>query len=231
MMNDSTPESNQTCKMCGTCCRKGGPALHKIDQDLVVNGVIPLHDLFTIRPGELVLNQIKKTNEPTSDDIIKIKGSGENSWRCRYFNSAFNTCRIYANRPLECRVLKCWDTHAIESIYQHDRLCRKDLLGQVAGLMELIEFHQHHCDHTRLNKWTDNLSSKDPKIQKEARKAILESIHWDLRIREASQKNANADAAHLDFIIGRPLHNILKILGWKIHQENNAAFGLHSIAP
>ena len=36
-------EQNQKeCQQCGTCCTSGGPALHKEDKHLVVDGDLPL---------------------------------------------------------------------------------------------------------------------------------------------------------------------------------------------
>jgi Fe-S-cluster containining protein len=224
-----TPQISDSCRRCGTCCRKGGPALHKIDRDLVVKGIIPLKDLFTIRAGEFVSNQIKKTDEPSPEDIIKIKGSRHDSWCCCYFSPAQNSCRIYTNRPSECRILKCWDTREIEAAYQVDRLSRENLLGSVAGLIELIEFHQAHCDHRHLNNWIEDLSHKNEEIQKKAEKRILESIHWDQHLRALTPQKTNTDHRQLDFLFGRPLHYILKIHGWRIHQKGNNEYCLRAI--
>lgn len=223
------PHITQTCQRCGTCCRKGGPALHKIDQNLVLKGDIPLKDLFTIRPGEFVSDQIKKIDEPAHEDIIKIKGSQHNAWSCCYFSPSRNSCRIYDNRPLECRILKCWDTREIEETYRIERLSRKDLLGPVAGLVELIEFHQARCDHRRLNNWIEDLSHEKSEIRKKAEKGILESIHWDQRLRELAPQKANTDPRQHDFLFGRPLHYILKIRGWRVHQKGNNEFCLRPI--
>lgn len=230
MDDDIKSRFNQTCQQCGTCCRKGGPALHKIDRNLVLEGFIPLKYLFTIRPGEIVSNQIKKIDEPAPEDIVKIKGSSNNSWSCSYFSISENKCRIYANRPLECRILECWNTQAIESAYHKDRLNRKDLLNSVAGLVELIDFHQAHCDHLRLNDWIPNLTHIDEKIRQEAQKGILESLHWDLRIRELALQKTNVDPLQLDFLFGRPLHFILKIRGWAIQRQGEDKFCLRKIS-
>ena len=52
------------CKRCGTCCREGGPALHRVDHDLVASGKIPLKDLYTIRKEELARDNVKGTLQP-----------------------------------------------------------------------------------------------------------------------------------------------------------------------
>lgn len=229
MIDATDNEYSQTCQRCGTCCRQGGPALHGVDKNLVMQGIIPLKDLFTIRPGEFVSNQIKKVDEPTPEEIIKIKGLEQHSWSCRYFNASQNSCRIYSTRPLECRILKCWDTQAIESAYLKERLSRRDLLSSVPGLMELIEFHQDRCNQMHLNSWIKNLSHKSPAVQNEAQKELLECIHWDLRLRELAPQKTHIDPEQLDFIFGRPINNVLKMRGWKIHQDRKDKFCLRAI--
>jgi len=231
MTISSSPTSIATCRRCGTCCRKGGPALHKEDRKLITSGIIPIKDLFTIRSGEWVSNQIKGMNEPTPTEIIKIKGIDRKDWRCRYFNINQKSCRIYADRPVECRMLKCWEPEAIAAFYEQDRLGRKDLLGRVAGLSELIDFHQAHCDHAQLNQWVKYLSAGDSKSNKKAQTAIVESIHWDLRIRTLAHEKANTDSDQFDFIFGRPLHDTLKILGWKIRKTKTGDVILDAVTP
>jgi hypothetical protein len=38
--------TDTACRRCGTCCRKGGPALHREDRHLVVDGLIPADVYF-----------------------------------------------------------------------------------------------------------------------------------------------------------------------------------------
>ncbi len=231
MLNTSDPNLSPTCKRCGTCCRKGGPALHLIDQDLILTGIIPLKNLFTIREGELVFNQVKKRLEPASEEIIKITGNNTDTWCCCFFDTIRKTCRIYSHRPLECRELKCWAPQTIEAIYDQDRLSRKDLLGSIPGMMELIEFHQSRCNHYLINRWIRDLAAQPSAIGNQAQTAILESIHWDQRIRQTAQEKANTKSDQLDFIFGRPIHKILLRMGWKIKQEDNGRIHLRSTSP
>ncbi len=58
--------------------------------------------------------------------------------------------RIYNDRPLECRALKCWDTRELEQIYAAKRLTRRDLISNVKGLWDLIEDHQVRCDYIKI---------------------------------------------------------------------------------
>ena len=122
-----------TCQRCGTCCEKGGPALHQEDRHLVDGGRVPASALFTIRRGELARNTVKGTLSPVTQEIIKIKGK-PGRWTCLFFDDSTKGCGIYADRPLECRALNCRDTRQIERVYEGTRLTRKDLLSGIEGL-------------------------------------------------------------------------------------------------
>jgi Fe-S-cluster containining protein len=102
--NRPSPNKPQTgCRRCGACCIKGGPALHRKDRPLVTQGVIGLRFLYTLREGELAMDNVAGGLCPVSDDIIKIKGQGH-GWTCVFFDAAVKGCQIYASRPAECRV-------------------------------------------------------------------------------------------------------------------------------
>lgn len=211
MTNSIETHSAPICVRCGTCCSKGGPALHRVDLDLVMTGAIELTDLFTIRTGETVINQIKGVQESAAEEIIKIKGAALHNWCCRYYDTHRHVCRIYAKRPLECRILKCWDTSGIEAVYQRERLNRRDLLETVPGLMELINFHAAQCDPVQIRSWIGDLAVQDGAIKQHAQKAIAESLHWDYRIRQQALEKANAVPEQMEFLFGRPLEKIIKI--------------------
>ena len=140
-----------SCSRCGTCCRKGGPALHREDRHLVEQGLIHTRHLYTIRRGEWVHDPITGVLAQAAGDIIKIKG-GSGTWACRFLDDGSHTCRIYADRPLECRTLTCWNTAGIERVYAIDRLTREDLISGIAGLWELVSEHQERCEVERLRR-------------------------------------------------------------------------------
>ena len=73
------------CYRCGICCQKGGPALHGQDLALVRGGQLPLGDLITIRCGELAYNPLSCTIEPVSEELVKIRGTGQ-EWCCCYYD-------------------------------------------------------------------------------------------------------------------------------------------------
>jgi Fe-S-cluster containining protein len=142
------------CQRCGTCCKKGGPGLHKEDLVLVESGRIPGRALFTIRTGELVRDNVKGILSPLEEEMIKIKGTS-GRWTCIFYDESSKGCGIYEDRPLECRALNCRDTSEIEKVYSRSRLTRKDLLSKVAGLWDLIEEHEERCSYAKIKLLVD----------------------------------------------------------------------------
>jgi Fe-S-cluster containining protein len=203
-----TSKAQTSCKMCGTCCRKGGPAFHLEDKLLIADGVIPARDLFTIRKGEMARDDIEGRLAPLSTDLIKIKGK-KDSWECCYLDKN-NQCSLYDHRPLECRVLACWDTRKIERIYSKDRLTRKDLLGGVEGLWELIEGHQAKCDYDEIQRLATLLKTRSNTT---ARKKLNEIIAYDRHIRSLVFSQKKMDKELSDFLFGVPLIITLRRLG------------------
>ena len=79
------------CKLCWTCCKKGGPALHSQDLPLIEKGLLSVEDLITIRKGELVHNPGKNSIEPVKTEFLKIKGT-KGSWACTFYDKSGNGC-------------------------------------------------------------------------------------------------------------------------------------------
>jgi Fe-S-cluster containining protein len=191
------------CQRCGTCCRKGGPTLHLEDQALVESGVVPLKQLFTIRQGEPAFDNVTGVIAPAVTDIIKIKGISESSSICRYYNSATKGCGIYAQRPAECRALKCWNTNEIERLYNCRRLTRRHLLSEVNGLWDLVQDHQERCDYSHVAELAAQLKQVQPSAK--FHETLLALIRYDESIRQVIRERANLDPGMLPFLFGREL--------------------------
>jgi Fe-S-cluster containining protein len=216
--NDTCPNHDTAtteCRRCGTCCKKGGPCFHLEDKGLIEKGLILSKYLYTIRKGELSFDNIKGSISPATTDIIKIKGRN-GSWTCVFFDEKNTQCTIYDTRPLECRVLKCWDTRDIEKIYAKDRLTRKDLISGIEGLWDLVEAHQKQCGYDMLTLFVDalNTDKKD-----DALKGILDIIEHDIKIRELVVGKAGLESDLTDFLFGRPITETIKMYGLKIEKD------------
>ncbi len=192
------------CQRCGTCCKKGGPALHIEDKQIIDRGGIPLASLYTLRKGELARDNVTESLICLAAEIIKIK-SLPDAAVCMYFNDADMSCSIYDNRPVECRTLECWNTAKIVAIYSENRLTRASVLEQVDWLKDLVQTHESECDLDRIQDLVNDRESGDA----DAASALMEMINYDFHLRNIVTEKGNIAPDMLDFLFGRPLNEII----------------------
>jgi Fe-S-cluster containining protein len=210
-------ETISQCKQCGTCCRKGGPILHLEDKTLLRAGHIPVQHLITIRRGELAYSPVTGDLRPTDRELIKTAGRG-NDWSCCFFDDPTGHCSIYEYRPLECRLLQCWDTAPLEAVINRDTLARTDIIPADDPILPLIAYHDQECSCVRLFDLAATLN------QETARKAtvagLTELVRQDLHIRSRAVTAFELPVAMELFYFGRPLFFLLRPFGLTIHEEN-----------
>lgn len=203
------------CIKCCTCCSKGGPALHKEDKTLLDEGKLHGRFLYTIRQGEPVEDNVKGDIIFAPTDIIKIK-SRDGSEACLFGNYQKKECSIYESRPQECKILQCWDTKALEDFYEKDRLTRKDVLGHIEGLWDLIEEHQDKCSYEHISEILQKTPSP---ISGKAKEELLSIVAYDLEIRELVINQTDTDPNLIDFLFGRPLKQTLRRFGLEFGEK------------
>ena len=199
----------RSCIRCGTCCGKGGPAFHIEDKHLIQSGIIPLRDLFTIRKGEPIYDNVKGCIFLAPSDIIKIKNRPPSS-ACTYFDKKRCGCRIYKNRPIECRMLECWNTQELEKRYATDRLTRKDLLLETEDLWRLVSDHEKRCDYEKINRILGPIGEKPLTA---VPPSVREMVRYDIHLRNLLAERGGFDPALMDFLFGTPLEETLKRYG------------------
>lgn len=191
------PDTKQ-CRQCGTCCRKGGPALSREDLDLVRQGYIRHDQLVTIRQGEMGYNPGTGRLEPVPVELLKIRGQGS-GWTCLFFAEKGNGCTIYAHRPATCRILQCWQPEALLATIYHNTLRRADLINPDDPILAEIERHERACPG---RVFTDLLAQGGGT---EDLSRISELVRADLAIRgEVAQKTGISLELEF-FLFGRPL--------------------------
>ncbi len=199
-----------SCIRCGTCCEKGGPAFHLEDRSLIDTGIIHTRELYTIRQGELVHDNVRNLVMPNASEMIKIKGVGE-SWQCTFYQEKVKGCGIYKQRPLECRVLKCWDPSELSAIYDKNRLTRRDLLADIVGLWDLVETHERECSYVKLKRSLDDLGGS---FNHTAVKAVVTMVRYDQEIRRMVASQGGVEPAMTDFLFGHPMEKTMERFGY-----------------
>lgn len=165
----------------------------------------------------MTYDNVKNRMTPAGTDIIKIKGR-DSDLTCVFFAESGNGCTIYDKRPLECRVLKCWDTREIEKIYAKNRLTRRDLVSNVAGLWELIDDHQTRCSYEKIHRL---LKMLDGDKTKTALKDFHEIFQYDTQIRELAVQKGGLDPEIVDFLFGRPIIKTIIMYGFKMEKKGD----------
>lgn len=196
------------CKRCGTCCSKGGPALHKEDMPLLEKGILPFKRLITIRQGELVHKPHESEPVAAKCELVKISGTGKD-WQCFYFSREDNGCMMYAERPLACRKLQCWDTVAVEELVEKDTLSRFDIVSADAPVSAFMHEMEAHCPCPDMEKVRQAIAGRET-LDKDALEKL---VNDDIAIRSTAISKLNITLAEELFYFGRPVFQLLQQLG------------------
>jgi Fe-S-cluster containining protein len=215
--------SRPYCLRCGECCSRVSPSLHHEDLELFKEGILRYGDVYTLRKGEPVLDNIKGSLDNLSEELIKIKEVPE-SRQCFFFDEAEKSCRIYDRRPLQCRTQECWNPQALEQLWRRNKLTRRDFLkNDDAGLMDLLEIHDERCSTEKLDSavkhyWeTGETAALDP---------VVDMLSQDMIIRNFFIEKMGRNEEELDFLLGRPLAKIVESYNLIVEKDENGAYHL-----
>ena len=206
--NDMKMQQQTECKRCGTCCQKGGPALHGQDLALVRDGRLPMENLITIRRGELAHNPLSGSFEPVPVELVKIRGTGQ-EWCCCYYEPSSKGCSIYRSRPLACGVLKCWQPSEILALAGQDLLSRLDIMGEQHPLRPAVLEHERLCPCPDMGEVQKKLAAQDGSILP----SLELLVNSDLAFRDRLVKEFNLPLDDELFLFGRPLFQLLQAFG------------------
>ena len=209
------PEVQNECIRCGTCCLKGGPALHHEDRELILQDTIQLEHLVTIRRGEPVVSPLGDKLEYLQAEIIKLKGQA-NDWACLFFDRQNSSCLMYQHRPIECSLLKCWDTGPLERIINKKLLCRTDIVADDSPVLLHITTHEEECSLAGLESLISSLSVKS--LQNEVMAELTDMVRKDMAIRARALAEPDFPEKIELYIFGRPLFKILQNFGIMVQE-------------
>ncbi len=202
---------DKNCTQCGTCCRKGGPAIHDKDVDLLKDNVIRIADLMTFRPGEFVRDESQQKVVPLEVDVVKLApaiNSEEHDWTCRFLiqKEKSAACALHGKHPAECRALYCKSPEFLLALPADGRQTRKQIIEitkSPAWWLELIATHEEKCDLAKIAEYI-------VKIEEEGSKeAIIEMIAFDNSFRELVLEKTDITEDLLPFLFGRPLLGLM----------------------
>ena len=92
-----------------------------------------------------------------------------------------SSCTIYKHRPLECRLLKCWDTSDILSITGKDTITRADIISQDNPITEFIARHEKNVQSRTAENLISSVMKKNSDSISLAKLTAL--VQEDLAIR------------------------------------------------
>ncbi len=208
------------CIRCGECCLGSSPTLQIADVSLVYDGFIERGNLYTIRLGELVRDNIRGELKVTDKEIIKIKEKEKNRG-CIYYDEKAKACTIYEYRPIQCKALACWDESEFMRVYARPKVDRRDIIRDkiVLGLMNE---HDKRCSYSELDKCVRQIEQEGDR----AIGRILEALRFDHHIRAFTSKKLGIDLSEMDFLFGRPLTQTITMFGLKVIKKSDGSFFL-----
>lgn len=219
---DTVYASRPYCLRCGECCRRVSPSLHNEDLELFTGGVLHYSDIYTLRKGEPVLNNIKGNLDNLSQELVKVKEDPETG-QCVFYDAEGKGCRIYDHRPVQCRTQECWNPQALERLWDRDKLTRRQLLKNDTELSDLLEIHEQRCSTEKLDSvikefWeTGEASALDP---------VMDMLSQDVIIRTFFIGKMGRTEEELDLLLGRPLAKIVESYKLKVEQDKDGTYHL-----
>ncbi|MBF0330199.1 MAG: YkgJ family cysteine cluster protein [Nitrospirae bacterium] len=200
------------CDSCGKCCGMGGPVLQKEDMKLLMSGVLSQDSLYTLREGELVFIPGEQEPKEFFIEVIKVKEKNDTG-EC-YFYDGSGVCRIYENRPVQCRDYQCWAPSECLTGIDSTRILRKDIFGGVPFLMDAIARHNEKCSYEKLGVSLARAAGGD----EEGMEDVIDMLQYDSSLRELLKEKLGITAA-ADLVLGRPLIKTINIFGFHVVQE------------
>lgn len=165
----------------------------------------------------MVYDNIRDSFFILQEEIIKIKGK-DNKWTCMFYNDDQKACTIYEHRPIECRLLKCWDTRELEGIFLKKLLQRKHLINPDDPIIEILATHEQRCSYALLEELVKALGGQD---SENAVKKVLDLLQYDYYLRSFIAEKLKIGQEENDFLFGRLLVTTISMFGLRVEQRGN----------
>ncbi len=212
------------CLRCGECCRKGSPTLYLEDMEILKRGIIKRTELLTLRSGEIGFSNVTNDLVLLTEERVKVKEK-PGSRQCLLFNPENRGCLIYEDRPLQCRVMECWNPDGYQSLDARLFLSRKELLSPHDPLIPVIEVHEKRCAVSKLQEALSKIQKGRTSAQEEAVDILL----YDHHIRGFMEEKHGIGRENQALLFGRPLFDLLPSFGFQSHRGPDQRFSLSPI--
>ena len=203
-----------SCVQCGECCRKGSPTLQLEDLDLLRQGKIPWHELVTLRCQEPVRSPFQENLFFLLDERIKISEK-PGTQECVHFEPETDRCKIYADRPVQCRAQACWDPAIAKQVSDQPYLTRRDIFQGVELLLDLIREHDQRCGFEKLNAAFKRLEESNG----ETIDQVLELLAYEDHFRHFLAEQLKIPENTLELVFGRSYADMVPLFGFTIRDE------------
>ncbi|HDZ89759.1 MAG: YkgJ family cysteine cluster protein [Deltaproteobacteria bacterium] len=208
------------CIRCGECCLRSSPSLQASDAPLVYKNLIKRSDLYSVRVGELVRDNIRGELKITDTELIKVREK-EPGGGCVFYDDTEKKCTVYRHRPVQCRALKCWDESEFMRVYASPKAGRREIISDHT-LLRLIDRHEERCAYARLEGCVNRIKGHG----REAVESVLQILKFDHDIRRLIPEKLDVDPGETDLILGRPLTKTIIMFGLKVVRQPDGTFFL-----
>lgn len=202
------------CRRCGECCRRSTPALHVEDIKRVGRILLREH-LVTLRAGETVFDNVAGAPTILAHELVKVR-SRPGEAVCLLFSPS-EGCRVYGDRPEECRVLFCEKPEALEGMYRHRRIGRQDLLADRPDLARAAALQEERCSQARVPELCRRAREKNPAAVEQ----LLSMAATDMGLRKVLLSKGMVREAELAFLLGRPFSETLAPFGLRVREQGS----------
>jgi hypothetical protein len=192
------------------------------DLSRLTEGPFKRENLYTIRKGEAVHDNVEGKIVTSPQEMIKIREGAEGA--CVFYEREGNICTIYEDRPVQCAALKCWDTKDFMVVYEGPKLDRHAVVDNEV-LMGLILGHEKRCSYEILEGLVRKIADEGDKAVQE----ILRILHFDFELRPMVVEKIGLLPEEMNFYFGRPLLETIGMFGLKVVREPDSSFLLTKI--
>ena len=156
------------------------------------------------------------TLEAAEHELVKINGRG-GEWTCFFFGKESSTCEIYAQRPLECRLLKCWEPGDVLAVAGRDTIRRRDIVNAGDPVLDLIGHQQRECPAEAVASAVAGW--REEQENQQYRAVLADLVRRDLSLRNYAIVDLGLPAEVEFFVFGRPLFKQLAGFGVCLREE------------